>query len=81
MSEEIISKAKEVAQKQVLSRVVTIQEAKESYKQWIKYNLSKVSLSPEIVEFWQEVYNHVDSVEAPKYPESFTLKTTTHNDQ
>lgn len=58
----VTSKAKEVAQRDVLSRVVTIEQAKESYKYWIKSGLSKGGFNQETIDFWEEVYNQVDMV-------------------
>lgn len=56
------SKAKAVAKKEVERRVVTIQEAKDNFKKWIKENSSAVGLSKEVLEFWDEVSKQVDDI-------------------
>lgn len=61
-----ISKAKEVAQKAVLSRVLTLQQAKESYKKQIKTGLSSGGFNQETIDFWEEVLLQVDMITLPK---------------
>lgn len=55
-------KAKSVAKKEVERRVVTIQEAKDNFKKWIKETSSIGGFSKEVIEFWDEVYKQVDEL-------------------
>ena len=56
------NKAKEVAKKEVERRVVTIQEAKNNFKKWIKETSSVGGFSKEVLEFWDEVSKQVDDL-------------------
>ena len=56
------NRAKAVAKKEVERRVVTIQEAKDNFKKWIKETSSGGVFSKEILEFWDEVYKQVDEL-------------------
>lgn len=56
------NKAKAVAKKEVERRVVTIQEAKDNFKKWIKETSSVVGFSKEILDFWDEVSKQVDEL-------------------
>lgn len=53
---------REVARKEVLSRVLTLEQAKEKYKDWIKEALALGGQSNEVIAFWEEVYREVDNV-------------------
>jgi len=55
------NRAKAVAKKEVERRVVTIQEAKDNFKKWIKETSSGI-FSKEILEFWDEVYKQEDQL-------------------
>ena len=55
-------KAKEVAKEEVERRVVTIQEAKDSFKKWIKSGLAVGGFSKEVLGFWDEVSKQVDEL-------------------
>jgi len=65
-------KAKAVAKKEVARRVVTIQEAKDNFKQWIDearqwaimYNETSClgGFSKEVLGFWDEVSKQVDEL-------------------
>ena len=54
------NKAKAVAKKEVERRVVTIQEAKDNFKKWIKDTSSVGGFSKEILDFWDEVSKQAD---------------------
>ena len=56
------NKAKAVAKKEVERRVVTIQEAKDNFKKWIKDTSSVGGFSKEILDFWDEVSKQVDEL-------------------
>ncbi|MBK7338750.1 MAG: hypothetical protein IPJ00_22630 [Saprospirales bacterium] len=56
------SQAKEVAKKEVLSRVVTIGQAKENFKAWIKEGISRGGFEQHTIAFWAEVYKQVDEI-------------------
>lgn len=56
------NKARAVAKKEVERRVVTIQEAKDNFKKWIKDTSSVVGFSTEVLEFWDEVSKQVDEL-------------------
>jgi len=56
------NKAKAVAKKEVERRVVTIQEAKDNSKKWIKETSSVGGFSKEILDFWDEVSKQVDEL-------------------
>ena len=56
------NKAKAVAKKEVGIRVVTIQEAKDNFKKWIKETSSVGGFSKEVLEFWDEVSKQVDDL-------------------
>lgn len=56
------NKAKLVAKKEVERRVVTIQEAKDSFKKWIKESSSGIGFSKEVFDFWDEVSKQVDEL-------------------
>ena len=47
-------KAKAVAKKEVARRVVTIQEAKDNFKQWINETSCVGGFSKEVLDFWDE---------------------------
>ena len=55
-------KAKAVAKKEVERRVVTIQEAKDNFKKWIKETSSVGGFSKEVLDFWDEVSKQVDEL-------------------
>ena len=54
--------AKAVAKKEVLKRIKTLEQAKQQYKEWIKYELKNGGYKQETVDFWEEVCRQVDSV-------------------
>jgi hypothetical protein len=56
------NKAKAVAKKEVARRVVTIQEAKDNFRQWITDTSSGCGFSKEVLEFWEEVSKQVDEL-------------------
>tara|TARA_R110000850_G_scaffold14183_2_gene45443 strand:- start:1836 stop:2018 length:183 start_codon:yes stop_codon:yes gene_type:complete len=56
------NKAKAVAKKEVEGRVVTIQEAKDNFKKWIKETSSVGGFSEEVLDFWNEVSKQVDEL-------------------
>lgn len=66
----VTSKAKEVAEKEVLKRVTTLEQAKANYKDWIKTGLSQGGFDRETVDFWAEVSRQVDLI-----PETNTGKS------
>ena len=55
-------KAKAVAKKEVERRVVTIQQAKDNFKKWIKESFSNGGFSKEVLDFWDEVSKQVDEL-------------------
>lgn len=57
-----LEKAKAVAIKEVESRIVTKEQAKQGFKKWLKSALKyhKTYYSPDIIEFWEEVEKQVD---------------------
>lgn len=58
----VTSKAKEVAEKEVFSRVVTLEQAKEEYKNWIERGLEIGGFEEKTIDFWKEVSNQVDKI-------------------
>ena len=56
------NRAKAVAKKEVERRVVTVQEAKDNFKKWIKETSSGGGFSKEVIDFWDEVYKQVDEL-------------------
>ena len=56
------NRAIEVAKKEVERRVVTIDEAKDNFKDWIKEASSIGGFSKEIIDFWDEVLRQVDEL-------------------
>mgnify|MGYP006079109717 FL=1 len=56
------NKAKAVAKKEVEGRVVTIKEAKDNFKKWIKETSSVGGFSKEVLDFWNEVSKQVDEL-------------------
>lgn len=56
------NKAKEVARREVARRVVTIQEAKDDFRQWIIDTSSGGGFSKEVLQFWEEVSKEVDEL-------------------
>lgn len=55
---------KEVALKEVFARVMTLDQAKESYKKWIKNALALGGQSDDVVRFWNEVLLEIDKIES-----------------
>ena len=55
-------KAKAVAKKEVARRVVTIQEAKDNFRQWINETSCVGGFSKEVLDFWDEVSKQVDEL-------------------
>ena len=54
--------ARNVAKMEVERRVVTIQEAKDKVKDWIKETSKGGGFSKEVIEFWEEVSKQVDDL-------------------
>ena len=55
------NEAKVAAREEVKKRIVTKEEAKESFKKWIKES-SFNGISNETTAFWIEVYKQIDDV-------------------
>lgn len=61
---DLIEKARQEAKEEVEKRIVTKEEAKKQYKEWIQQALEKYSksLTQDVVDYWVEVFNQVDDV-------------------
>lgn len=55
-------KAKAVAKKEVERRIVTIQEAKDNFKQWIDNSSCYGYYTDDVIDFWAEVKKQVDEL-------------------
>lgn len=61
--------ASEVAREEVFARVMTLDQAKESYKKWVKDALALGGQSDEVVRFWNDVLSEIDKIEFTTYIE------------